>query len=143
MNITYTDKITVEAYNNLWKSAGWSERSQEQNAIGLSNSIVFVAEHEGVPVGITRIITDGGFFALIVDVIVHPNYQGNGIGKTLVQKALDYLKGKLPTNWEIYVCLMSVKGKEGFYEKLGFTKRPNDDLGSGMSLIYKNKGDSK
>ena len=136
MGITYTDKITAEAYNVLLKSIGWKERPHEQIVIGLSGSISFVAEHNGVPVGITRIVTDGSYFALIVDVIVHPDYQGKGIGKTLMQKAVDYLKNQLPSGWRINISLMSKKGKEGFYESFGFVSRPNENFGSGMSLFF-------
>lgn len=32
-----------------------------------------------------------------------------------------------------FVSLMSAPGKEGFYEKFGFTKRPDAERGSGMS----------
>jgi hypothetical protein len=34
------------------------------------------------------------------------------------------------------VCLMSVKGKEKFYEKLGFTSRPSEQYGAGMIMQY-------
>ena len=143
MNIVYTDKITAEAYNALLKSVGWKERPHEQILRGLKNSIVFAAEHDGIPVGIARIVTDGGYIAIIVDVIVRPDYQGNGIGKALTQKAVDYLKNNLPAGWGINISLMSAKGREKFYEQFGFISRPNGRYGDGMSLFHEKKVDEQ
>ena len=143
MNITYTNTITVEAYNALRKSVGWKEYPLEQETIGLANSIVFVAECDGAPVGITRIVTDGGHIAIIVDVIVNPDYQNMGIGRSLMQKALDYLKNNLPVGWGINISLMSAKGKEGFYEQFGFINRPSERYGNGMTIWYEKTKEMK
>lgn len=126
----------------LLESVGWLnfhpshrlEKSQAQT--GLENSVVFVAENNGNPVGITRIVTDGGYIAIIADVIVHPDYQGKGIGRALMQRAVDSLVDGLPAGSCINISVMSAKGKEGFYEKFGFVKRPNEVYGNGMSLFY-------
>ncbi len=143
MNITYTNTITVENYNSLLKSVGWKEQLPEQAKVGLSGSIIFTAECDGIPVGLTRIVTDGAYIAIIVDVIVCPSFQGKGIGKSLMQRALDYLKSNLPSGWFVNISLMAAKGKEGFYEQFGFIQRPNERFGNGMSLWYENKEDSQ
>jgi len=143
LSITYSSDITVEAYNALLKSVNWKEQPYEQAASGLANSIVFVAEDNGTPVGVTRIVTDSGYIAIIVDVVVNPDYQGKGIGKTLTQKAVNYLKNNLPPGWSINISLMSAKGKEGFYEQFGFVNRPSERFGNGMSLFYTNSEESK
>jgi len=66
-------------------------------------------------------------------VIVLPEYQDHGIGKTMIEKALTYLKTNMADDEQVLVMLMSAKDKEGFYEKLGFIKRPDDTYGAGMS----------
>ena len=35
------------------------------------------------------------------------------------------------------VGLMAATGKEPFYEKYGFTRRPTNTLGAGMTIFYK------
>jgi GNAT superfamily N-acetyltransferase len=84
-------------------------------------------------VGMARLLHDGGFQAFIVDVVVMPEYQRMGIGKEMINSIIDYIYSHLDEGEIIYVGLMSAKGKEEFYEQFGFTQRPNDSLGSGMT----------
>jgi len=51
-----------------------------------------------------------------VDIAIHPEYQGLGLGKAITQKLLDSVKGYSK------VILFANIGKEGFYEQLGFSK---------------------
>jgi GNAT superfamily N-acetyltransferase len=81
----------------------------------------------------TRLIFDGAYIAVLVDVIVLSEYQGHGIGKTMIEKALAYLKNNIANDEQVLVMLMCAKGKEGFYEKMGFIKRPDETYGAGMS----------
>lgn len=46
---------------------------------------------------------------------------------------IDYLHTYVHEGWGIMTVLVAAKGKEGFYKKLGFEERPNEQLGSGMS----------
>ena len=79
-----------------------------------------------------RVISDGGYMTLVVDVMVLPQYQGQGIGKQLMTNINLWLDSLGKDGLCIMVNLMATKGNEGFYEKLGFEVRPNDRMGSGM-----------
>jgi len=74
-----------------------------------------------------------GLQALVMDVIVLPEYQGRGIGKELMKRVMEYLDN-LSRDGGIFVNLMSAQGREGFYEQFGFERRPNDKRGPGMTL---------
>ena len=50
----------------------------------------------------------------------------------LIEKINEYKK----INPEIRTYLETSKGKESFYEKIGFVSRPNEELGAGM-ILYK------
>ena len=39
-------------------------------------------------------------------------------------------------SYKVKMCLLAAKGKEPFYEKLGFVERPNDRLGAGMDQLF-------
>jgi len=74
---------------------------------------VCLAYDEDRLVGVCRAITDGEYHAFIYDVAVRPDWQGKGLGKTLMRRLL----AKLPV-WRI--MLVAEEGVQGFYESLGF-----------------------
>jgi len=80
-----------------------------------------------------RLLSDGGYVQYIADVVVHPDYQGYGIGKTMINKIMEYINQGLEDGDKALICLMAAKEKEPFYKKFGLEERPNDDYGAGMS----------
>ena len=77
MNIVYTNTITVEDYNSLRLSAGWIAIEPEQAQAGLAGSAFVSAAKDGdKTVGVGRLVWDGGYAALVKDVLVVPEYQG-------------------------------------------------------------------
>ena len=74
-----------------------------------------------------RAVGDGGYHLLVVDVIVHPDYQHKGIGKQMITQLMDFVHSEYIEDGETtMVSLLSAKDKEPFYEKFGFFRRPND-----------------
>jgi len=97
------------------------------------------ANDEGVPVGMARVIIDYGYIVYIADVIVRPDYQGMGIGRALMSKVKAYIDENIAPGQGKFISLMAAPGKESFYEKYGFIKRPNDTLGCGMTQWMQNE----
>ncbi|WP_087943105.1 GNAT family N-acetyltransferase [Clostridium cellulovorans] len=85
-----------------------------------------------------RMFGDNSMSYFIKDVVVSPEYQGKGIGKLLINDMIAFIKEKTPKGWKFCVELMSASGKEVFYEKLGFERRPSVMFGAGMFLIENN-----
>ena len=57
---------------------------------------------------------------------------------------MDYLRSQLREGWSIMVVLVAAKGKEAFYQRFGFTQRPNEEMGCGMSQwIGELEGDAR
>ncbi len=141
MEVIYADTISAEDYNHLRKSVGWAELEGKQAQIGINNSAFLVAAIvDDETVGVTRVVSDGGYISIIVDVIVLPSFQGKGIGKTMMQKAMDYIKSSMSEGQFVFVNLMAAKGKESFYSRFGFEIRPNEKVGAGMTqYIYYDK----
>lgn len=134
MNIVYSNTIDVTDYSNLRASAGWHMLPQRQAQKGINRSDYLVSAFDGKKaVGMARVLTDGGCVALLLDVVVLPEYQGMGIGKTMIQMSMTYIKSTLKNGEIAYVCLMAAPGKEEFYKKFGFEARPNDYQGAGMT----------
>ena len=142
MDLKYTNQISVEDYNCLRKSVEWAELESKQALTGINNSAFLVsavdAENDKT-VGVARMVGDGGYIAVIVDVIVLPEYQGNGIGKTMMQKIMTFIRDNLVEGQLVFVNLMAAKDRESFYAQFGFEVRPNEKVGAGMTqYIYYN-----
>jgi GNAT superfamily N-acetyltransferase len=71
---------------------------------------------DGALVAWCAILSDGVCHAVLLDVIVHPDYQGQGHGLTLVQTAIMHCQ-------QANIALIHVDflpEKQGFYERCGF-----------------------
>lgn len=133
MMIQYNHSLSVEAYLSLRKSMGWYVMEAQQAKAGLDNStFITVATDNGRPVGMARVVGDHGYIAIIVDVIVLPDYQHQGIGSQLMRNIIDHYNTYLDTYGSVMLNLMAAYEKEGFYEKFGFISRPNSTMGAGM-----------
>ncbi len=135
MNITYTNCITAKEYNYLSSQVGWDSYSEQQMQKAIEgSSYVAVAIYDGEPVAAARLISDGACYGIIADVTVSPKCQGQGVGRELVLRIIDYIKGSLDSGGEYRLNVMAYKDREKFYEKLGFVFRPNIDLGAGLTV---------
>jgi len=139
MDIILGNKISVDEYIFLRKSVGWDEIDYKLASRTIENALFIVtAIFEEKIIGLTRVSGDGGYTVLIQDVIVLPDFQNQGIGKKLMAKAMEFIKETyIEKGQHIFVNLMSAKGRESFYEKYGFEKRPNEKFGAGMSQWIK------
>lgn len=135
--IRFTDYITSEEYMELRRRVGWCEFPLEEAQAGLDNSyMITCAKDEEKAIGVVRLLWDGGYIAFLSDVIVDPDYQGQGIGKKLVESVIQRVKADMKPGYKVKMCLMAAKGKEPFYEKFGFSERPNENLGAGMDQWF-------
>ena len=132
MNEKFTDYITAEEYMGFRKAVGWAEFPLEEASEGLKNSFICCLRQDDKPIALGRVIWDHGYVVYIADVIVLPEYQGNGYGRMVMEKILSMINGWLKPGYKMMVSLCSAKGKEEFYIKFGFVKRPDENYGCGM-----------
>ena len=132
--IHYVDHITPEEYMELRRKVGWMEFPLEEarNCVENAYMVICVRNEDEKAVGVVRLLWDGGYVAFLSDVIVDPDYQGQGIGRTLVEAVIKRIKDDIKPGYTVKLNLNSAKGKEPFYEKFGFAERPNEKLGAGM-----------
>lgn len=126
---------SVEDYIRIRLAAGLSRKSVEAATIGLANTLCGVVVHgpEG-PVGIGRVIGDGGCFFEIVDIAVMPEHQKQGLGDLIMRGLMAYLHENAPDT--AYVSLMADHGTPDFYARFGFEASLPPQK-SGMSLRIK------
>lgn len=130
MPIDYTTVVPhIDDYVALFASTGWTFRrpvTPDVLALSLERSWYCVFAYDGPKlVGAGRVVTDGWLHAIIYDVMVLPAYQGQGIGREIMQRLLQRcLDAQIGT-----IQLFCAAGKQPFYEKLGFVVRPSDKPG--------------
>lgn len=129
-------KPTPEELIAMRACVGWPSRTVEDAKLGLDGTLFGVcAMAGGEIVGMARVVGDGRTVFYVQDVIVRPGHQGQGIGRALMEKVMDYVDAHACVG--AVVGLMAARGKEPFYQKFGFFIRPNERHGAGMIQFWK------
>ena len=120
---------------DLFLTTGWNNDyriTPDEFMQALRSSWYCLSAYEGERlVGFGRMICDGVLHALILDLIVHPDRQGQGLGGQILGR----LVGKCREHGIRDIQLFSVKGKAGFYKKMGFRERPEGAPGMEVKLL--------
>lgn len=116
MNIELVDNILqAEDFVRLRIQTGFAEIPIEHARKALQNGLINVsAIYNGELVG------DGAMYWYLQEIIVLPEFQGKGIGTMIVNHLVDYAKVSSTTGKFTTIGGVSAKGKEPFYEKMGF-----------------------
>ena len=135
LNIEYKENVlTANDYLMFIDTLNEYVATEEQAELSISNQVFSImALKNGKPIGIARLLGDKATYWIITDVLVLPKYQGKGIGKELMERLIQYIQENAPKG-EHLVFLLSNKGQEGFYRKLGFAELPNNEEGAGMAM---------
>ena len=110
---------SVADYIAIRLAAGLARKSEEAARIGLAHSLFGVVVYHGSePIGIGRVIGDGGCFFEVTDIAVLPAHQKKGVGDMIMKAIMDYLHTHAPET--AYVSLMADHGTPHFYKRYGF-----------------------
>jgi ribosomal protein S18 acetylase RimI-like enzyme len=114
---SYFANANLDEMKEVYASVGWTKHTNEiiRQVFEASNVIALVKVN-GRIIGLGRGMTDGVFNAAIYDVVVHRDFQRQGIAKKIMEFLLDKLSNVS------CVHLISTTGNEGFYRKLGLKK---------------------
>lgn len=101
---------------NLYKIAPLGDKNPTELKVVFSNSRYkcFVLNDNAI-VAAGRALADGADCSYLCDVAVHPDYQGAGLGKAIIQKLVEFSSDHKK------IILYANLGKEAFYKKLGFS----------------------
>lgn len=131
--------LQYDDYFHLRQSVNWNNFSKEQTLIALSHTLYSITvKKDQKIIAMGRLVGDGLYFT-IVDVVVYPDFQRQGIGTAVIHKLLDYVERNTFPGGRSSISLISEKGKEPFYENLGFKKIPHEFCGSGMRKIIQKR----
>ena len=128
----------IKAFNLLYNSVGWGAYDEKISKRALDNTFYSVSIYDDEKIiGYGRLIGDTICFMYIHDIIVVPEYQSKKIGTMIMNKLLEKISELKKENPSIRIYLGASKNRENFYEKFGFIKRIDADLGYGM--IFKDQ----
>ena len=136
--VSFSEKPPVPAdFFLLFDTTGWNSHyhlNESELFNALKNSWYHLSAYDDDRlIGFGRIICDGVVHALILDMIVHPDYQGEGVGTELLDKLVAHCREYRIRDIQLFCA----KGKKDFYLKGGFSVRPSDGPGMEIKMQYK------
>lgn len=110
--------VPASALADLRQSVGWSRMERDLTDPMLRNAFHLCAFDGKRLVGYVCVVSNGVTDAYIQDLIVHPNYQKQGVGRQLMQHTLDRLRAE-----GIYMVsvIYGDARLQAYYEDFGFT----------------------
>ncbi|MEO0769669.1 MAG: GNAT family N-acetyltransferase [Cyanobacteria bacterium J06649_4] len=119
----YTESFSQRQLNQLCDlfklAAFWAKarRPEEmEQAIAYSKPVVTAWDGDCL-IGFCRATSDGIFRATIWDVVIHPDYQGAGLGRRLVETLIAH-----PHMNKVERTYLMTTHQQRFYERIGFEK---------------------
>ncbi len=117
--------IDLYELEELCDAVGWSRRPirKVRKAIVHSYIVVSMWEVRGAKkrlIGFARATSDCAFNATVWDVVIHPDFQGRGLGKGLMQYLIEKLRSQDISNITLFADPHVVE----FYHNLGFISDP-------------------
>ncbi len=125
--IVFSTERDIDLYEleELCDAVGWSRRPLRKVKKAIEHSFLVatmwqVRGNRRRLVGFARATSDHAFNATIWDVVVHPDFQGKGMGKALMKYILKKLRSEEISN----VTLFADPHVVDFYRNIGFMPDP-------------------
>lgn len=140
-------RLDVKEISRLCDKVGWPKRPEEKLKIAFENSYLVAQMYicndsddkkneEERLIATCRATSDHAFNACLWDIIVDPEYQGQGLGKAIVSHSIRALLARDVANVTLFADRDVVK----FYERLGFV---TDADGVKAMFLYPNGEDGE
>ena len=126
-SIIFSTERDIDLYEleELCDSVGWARRPLRKVKKAIENSFLVVSmwQVRGTQrrlIGFARATSDHAFNATIWDVVVHPSFQGKGLGKALMKYTIKKLRAEDISN----ITLFADPHVLDFYRGMGFMTDP-------------------
>jgi GNAT superfamily N-acetyltransferase len=116
--ISLDDRIKTDEVIEIYRANGWSsaEKPVELMAALRNSHSLATARVGGRLVGLGNAISDGHLVVYYPHLLVHPDFQGQGIGKKLMAALQERYQG-------VHQQMLTADGKAiEFYRKMGFVR---------------------
>ncbi len=127
-SVRFSDRTDLDltAVQSLFDiTAFWArDRDLDDLATAIAHSHPVITAWDGDQlVGFARATSDGVYRATIWDVVIHPDYQGAGLGRKLIHTVLSH-----PHMTRVERVYLMTTNQRTFYERIGFQANPTDTM---------------
>ncbi|KGM37651.1 GNAT family N-acetyltransferase [Streptococcus sinensis] len=125
-------QLPFTAVLDLYVSVGWSNYTNHPQHLeqAFHQSLFVMAAYDDEElVGLIRAVGDGVSIVFIQDLLVHPSYQRQGIGRSLLQQTLE----KFEDVYQIQLATEQSDKNLAFYQGNGFHRQEDFDC---IGMIY-------
>nr|QCI06501.1 hypothetical protein [Erythroglossum lusitanicum] len=124
--LSISNNINLYDLEKLCDSVGWVRRPLKKIKIALNNSFLIACifaynSSQKKLIGFARATSDNSFNATIWDVVIHPEFQGKGLGKALINQIIKQLRYYDISTITLFADPQVIK----FYNHLGFIVDPD------------------
>jgi ribosomal protein S18 acetylase RimI-like enzyme len=125
--LVFSTERDIDLYEleELCDAVGWSRRPMRKVKKAIEHSFLVASmwQQRGTTrrlIGFARATSDHAFNATIWDVVVHPDFQGKGLGKALMKFMIKKLRSEDISN----ITLFADPHVVNFYRRMGFMPDP-------------------
>jgi N-acetylglutamate synthase-like GNAT family acetyltransferase len=102
--------------NALYAAVGWPTRPLAVVAGSMAGSTAYVTVRDGDRlVGTGRLLSDGHVLGYINSMVIHPDYQGRGIGSRILEMLTEQARG-------LEMLFLYTDSADAFYQRHGFER---------------------
>ncbi len=124
---------TPDEYIALRAAAGLAAKTPEAAELGLRGSWFGVtARKGGEAVGMGRLVGDGGLHFLVCDLAVHPEHQGQGLGKRIIAALVEHLEQNALRS--AFALAVTDEDRQGLFREFGFERSVEASVALGRTF---------
>ncbi|MCB9110263.1 MAG: GNAT family N-acetyltransferase [Anaerolineales bacterium] len=117
-------RLDIDEVCRFLSRAYWADkRPREAIERSIRHSLNFGIYDGDRQIGFARVLSDRAVFAYLMDVFVHEDYRGKGLGKWLMECITAH-----PDLQEIRRWVLATKDAHGLYRQFGFTELDDPSL---------------
>ena len=119
-----SSRLDVDVICDFLSRAYWADkRLRSDIERSIENSINFGIYDGDRQIGFARVLSDKAVFAYIMDVFVHEDYRGKGLGKWLMECIMAHPELQRIRRW-----MLATNDAHELYRQFGFTEIDNPGL---------------
>jgi GNAT superfamily N-acetyltransferase len=109
-------RLDFEVICDFLTRAYWAQgRPREATERAYAHSLVFGLYDGSRQIGVARVLSDRAVFAYLMDVFIHEDYRGRGLGKWLLESVMSHPDLKNVRRW-----MLATRDAHELYSRFGF-----------------------